>query len=336
MKCKGIIAVSKGDVRLIDVEVTDPAPKEIQVRMVSTLISAGTERAHILALDNSNQDFPYIPGYCCAGIVEKVGEGAESRFKAGDRVSCFAVDVGHREIGNVPIRCAVKLPDGVPFDYAAFTALGQTSLQGVRKCKIEIGESAAVLGLGIVGQLALQLARVNGAHPSVGIDRVQKRLEIALSCGADYAVSNETAALPELLKPITGGRGPAVVLDSTGFPDAVAQACEAAANYARICILGCPRGLSEFNFYRHVQKKSITVIGAHAVDSVPEEQSYPHFWTFVDDASCFLAFVKKGSVHIDPLIGDRISWKDAESMYRKILSWDQSLLGIVINWPSAE
>jgi len=335
MKCKGLIAVSKGDVRLVDVEVTDPGCKEIQVRMVSTLISAGTERAHILALPNSNQEFPYIPGYCCAGVVEKVGKDAGDRFAVGDRVACYAVDVGHREIGNVPIRWASKIPNGVSFDYASFTALGQTSLQGVRKCKIEIGESTAVLGLGIVGQLALQLVRINGALPAIGIDRIQSRLEIALSCGADFTVNNEKTALPELLKPITDGKGPAVVLDSTGFPEAMAESCEAAANYARVCILGCPRGLSEFNFYKHVQKKSINLIGAHAVDSVPIEQSYPNFWTYVDDATCFLNLVKKESIHIEPLISDRISWKNAENMYQKVLNWDKNILGIVISWSEA-
>ena len=62
MKCKGIVALSKGEVRMMDVDITDPKSDEVQVRMAATMISPGTERAHILALPNSNQDFPYVPG----------------------------------------------------------------------------------------------------------------------------------------------------------------------------------------------------------------------------------------------------------------------------------
>lgn len=331
MKCKGIIAVSKGCVQMMDVEVTPPEPGYVQVRMAATMISPGTERAHILALPNSNQDFPYVPGYCCAGVVEQVGEGV-TKFAPGDRVACFAVDVGHREIGNVVEDRVAKIPDGVPFEYAAFSGLGQTSMQGVRKAQIELGESVVVMGLGIVGQLALQFAKASGALPVIGVDRIEKRLEIAKECGADYAVNNGGGELSELLQPILGG-GPNVVLESTGFPDVMSQACAAAANYARVSIIGCPRGVTEFNFYTHIQKKSITLIGAHAVFSVPERQSYPHFWTYEDDTTCFLNLIKRGTVTVKPLITDMVPWSDAEKMYDRLLSWDKDALGIILRWP---
>lgn len=332
MRCKGIIAVSKGDVRLIEVEVVDPGPQEVQIRMASTLISAGTERAFILGLPNATPpSYPYIPGYCCAGIVEKCGVDVTG-YAPGDRVACFAVDVGHREIGNVPVSRVARMPDGVSFEQAAFTSLGQTSLQGVRKCRIEIGEVVATLGLGIVGLLALQLGRVNGALLSIGIDQDDRRLEIAAKCGAEIVINNKERDLSDLVRAATKEKRPAVVLECTGFSEAMTQACAAAADYARVCILGCPRGTVEFNFYREVQKKSITVIGAHAVDSIPQEHSYPNFWTFVDDAICFMELVKGARINLEPLTGDVISWRDAETMFKRLLTWDRDVLGIVINW----
>lgn len=333
MKCKGIIALSKGEVRMMDVDVTDPRQDEVQVRMAATMISPGTERAHILALPNSNQDFPYVPGYCCAGIVEKTGDHVTG-YAAGDRVACFAVDVGHREIGNVHVSRVARIPDGVPFEYAAFSGLGQTSMQGVRKAQIELGESVLVIGLGIVGQLALQFARASGALPAIGVDRIGKRLEIAKACGADYALNNADTPLKELLNPILGAKGPNVVLESTGFPDVMSEACACAADYARVSIIGCPRGKTDFNFYTHIQKKSITLIGAHAVFSVPEKQSYPHFWTYEDDTACFLNLIKRGTVTAAPLITDMVPWTDAEKMYERLLNWDKDSLGIILRWPA--
>ncbi len=329
--CKGIIAPEKGKVILTDVEVTDPRPGYVQVRMARTMISPGTERAHILALPNSNQNFPYVPGYCCAGWVEKVGEGVED-FAPGDRVACSAIDVGHRQVGNVIAERVAHISDAMSFDYAAFNGLSQTSLQGVRKCGIELGESVVVLGLGIVGQLCLQLARANGATPAIGLDPMEKRREIAMACGADYVFDNRDTPARELIAEVTKGKGAQVVLDSTGFPAVLNEACDCAANFGRVCIVGCPRGLTEFNFYTLVQLKSLQVIGAHAVHSVPHDRSQPRLWTYQDDMAAFNALVEKGTTRLEPLISDRIRWTEAESAFNYLLGWGKDSLAVLINW----
>ena len=116
MKCKGIVALDQGKVDLIDVEVVDPGIGEVQVRMVSSLVSPGTERAWILGLENSKPNYPYIPGYCCAGWISGIGPQVEG-FEIGDRVACYAVEVGHRQIGNVPAYRVVKIPENVSFKH---------------------------------------------------------------------------------------------------------------------------------------------------------------------------------------------------------------------------
>lgn len=332
MYCKGIIAPEKGKVIITDVPVTDPLDNEVQVKMASTMISPGTERAHILALPNSNQNFPYAPGYCCAGYVVKTGKNVTG-YKEGDRVCCFAVDVGHRQVGNVVIDRIAHIPDDMPFDYAAFNGLAQTSMQGVRKCGIELGESVLVYGLGIVGQLALQFAKANGACPAIGAARDPKKLQIAKDCGADIVLNCADSDLKELVAPYTkGGVGPSVVLDCTGSASAFADACVAAADYARVCILGCPRGIEPFNLYKNVQLKSLNVIGAHAVFSVPKDRSQPHLWTYADDIECFNNLVLRGSVNVEPLITSRIDWHDAVEAYEGLLSWNKGALAVIIHW----
>lgn len=331
MKCNGIIALSAGEPRMVQVEVPEPGPHEIQIRIAASLVSAGTERAWVLGLPNALPKYPYVPGYCCSGYVEKTGPGVTG-FSCGDRVAAYAVNVGHREIGNVSDYNVVQIPDSVSFRHAAFTSLGQTSLQGVRKCRIELGESIVSLGIGIVGIFALQLAHLNGALPCIAMDRNKTRLDIAEKCHADFTVNNGSDGWQERLLKITDGKGPAVVFDNTGVPGAMTDACRMAADYARICILGCPRGTTDFNFYKDVQKKSLTVIGAHAVDSIPRYHSYPNYWTFADDASCFLRFVEKGAIAVEPLISETVSQKDAGKAYADLIHNDMNALGMIIDW----
>lgn len=331
MKCNGIVALSAGDPRMVQMEVHEPGPHEIQIRMAASLVSAGTERAWVLGLPNALPEYPYVPGYCCSGYVEKTGPGVTG-FSCGDRVAAYAVNVGHREIGNVADYNVVHIPGTVSFRHAAFASLGQTSLQGVRKCRIELGESIVSLGIGIVGIFALQLAHLNGALPCIAMDRNETRLSIAERCHADFTVNNGSDGWRERLLNITGGKGPAVVFDNTGVPEAMTDACRMAADYARICILGCPRGTADFNFYKDVQKKSLTIIGAHAVDSIPRHHSYPNYWTFADDASCFLRFVEKGVIEIEPLISETVSQRDAEKAYTDLIRNNMDALGMMINW----
>lgn len=329
MKCKGIVALKQNYVDLVDVDVKDPSPDEVQIKMACTLISPGTERAWVSGLMNSTPSYPYVPGYCCSGWISKTG-GNVKNFGIGDRVACYAVDVGHREIGNVPAYRVVKVPNNVSFQHAAFTSLGQTALQGVRKCKIELGEPAASIGLGIVGLLAMQFARLNGAYPVMGIDRVVNRLEIASRCNADIVIDNRDEAASLAKMPSL----PSIVFDNTGIPSVMNYACKISADYGRVCILGCPRGTVDFNFYSLVQKKSLQIIGAHAVDSIPIESSYPNYWTFSDDALCFLNFVNQGRIELDPLISDQVNAIDALGAYRRVMTSRSSTLGVLINWVS--
>jgi len=331
MKCKGIVALSQGTVDLIDVEVTPPAVDEVQVQMAATLVSPGTERAWILGLENSRPSYPYIPGYCCAGWILQIGSAVEG-LAIGDRVACYAVQVGHRQIGNVPAYRVVKIPENVSFNHATFTSLGQTSLQGVRKCKIELGESSASIGMGIVGILALQLAKLNGSNPVIAVDIEPSRLEIAKACGADLIYDSRKYS--EQMWESEVGVKPAIVFENTGVASVMRQACAISADYGRVCILGCPRGTVDFNFYSLVQKKSITIIGAHAVNSIPKNQSYPNFWTFADDAHCFLQFVEQKRISLDPMITDVVNWKDSLGVYKKSLEGNPRTLGIIIEWQS--
>jgi L-iditol 2-dehydrogenase len=323
MKSIVLISPVKGSVELQEREVPDPGQAEVQVRVHASLVSPGTERAFILNAPNTPGTYPMEPGYCAAGIVERTGPGVEG-LSPGDRVAAFLL--GHRQIGNVAAQWVVRVPDAVPMEQAAFMAIGQIALQGVRKTRIELGESVMVLGLGIVGQMALQAARLSGAMPLIGADTADCRRRAAVACGADQVIDARQDDW------VREAGSPKVVIESTGVPEGVGLAFQAAGRFGRVSLLASTRGDSTVNFYRDVHRKGLTVIGAHAAHAIASSESHPGFWTWKDDAECFIRLLAAGRIRLEPLLSAIVDWREAVGLYRRILSADPELIGTVLRW----
>ena len=185
-----------GRVSVIDVAVPDVGPNDILVRTTLSQVSAGTEMNDVRkrrAAGANPSDFADMGlGYTTVGIVEQVGSAVTS-FKHGDRVlgqgnhgSFWVVpwDQDWVDKGNVNSPYLEKVPEGIADVDVVFASLGDVALHAVRHGKIQLGESAAVYGLGQIGLLALQLCRLNGAHPVLGIDPSPSRRTLAESLGA--------------------------------------------------------------------------------------------------------------------------------------------------------
>lgn len=324
MKATGIVSPSRGRIELEEYRVDEPGPNEVQVRVHVSLVSPGTERAWVMNMQNTPGKYPFRPGYCAAGIVEKVGSQV-SNFVPGDRVVCYTLP--HCSLGNVDEKWVVKIPEEVTFEEAVFLPLGQIALQGVRKSHIELGENVMIIGLGLIGQLALQFAALCGALPVMGVDRIESRLKTALACGAHMVVNSEN---PEWMEDIDDK--PQVVIEATGNPGAVSVAFKAVAPLGRVVLLGSTRGESTVNFYTDVHVKGITVVGAHGFHSIPKYESRPGYWTWYDDVKCFMKFLKNGKLLIKPLVTHNVKWVEVIDTYSKMLEGDPDMLGILINW----
>jgi 2-desacetyl-2-hydroxyethyl bacteriochlorophyllide A dehydrogenase len=324
-----IVSTRKGYVELLPFELEDPLDDELQVRVHVSAISSGTERAFILGLENTTQQYPLRTGYCSAGIVEKIGRRIQG-FKVGERVAFW---LGHRTAGNVRIKenMVVKIPDGVSFEEAAYIQLGAISLHGIRKARIELGEAVLVFGLGLVGQMALQLAKLSGGFPVIGIDRVESRLELARTLGADVTINTNDADWVNQLLIHTRGKGPEVVIESTGYPEGINYAFQAAAKYGRVVLLGSTRGTTTVNFYRDVHTKALTVYGAHFTGRLHNDIT-PGTWPGRDNAEVIAGLLQSGRFRIDPLIRDRVSKDEIAQIYERILSWNTDVMGSVIAW----
>ena len=316
-----------GSVRLAPLTLPPLASDEVLIETSKTLISPGTERAMLLRLPGLKVTYPAKAGYSNVGRVVELGADVTS-LKLGDRVASRSYHAAH--VVAKAADCH-PLPGELTDEEAAFFQLLAIALQAVRKTRLELGEGCAVLGAGLVGQLALQIAQVAGALPTIAIDRDEGRLKLAERLDADYCLGAHEAAerirdLPDLTA------GAPVVIEATGNPAALESACQIAAFGGRIALLGSTRGAAEnFDFYKQVHKRGITLIGAH-ISTTYRAAPAPGWWTQHDEQRTALRLLAAKRVNIAPLITHRFASADAPAAYQLLATWDPGAIGMVIDW----
>ena len=307
---------------LVRFRLLEPGRGEVLVRIHASVISPGTERAFLLGLPNTKASFPTVPGYSCAGVVQAVGKNVNG-LRPGDRVAGVANHASHALIKP---ELLVHIPPGVSDEDAAFVELGVIALQGVRRAAIEPGERVVVLGLGLIGQLALQLARWAGAAPIIAVSRSTTFHATAIAGGADEVLDlgSQPASAPELQAD--------VVLEATGSPAAISTAMHCARRGGRVVLLGSSRGITTgIDFERHVSERDLTIIGAH-ITSIAAHESVPGRWTRHDEAKLFLDLVAAKHVDLHPLITQRVSPAEANRVYDDLVAQRSAAVGIVFDW----
>lgn len=306
-----------------------PAPEadQLLIRTHTTLISPGTERAFFLGLPNTTQRFPQYPGYNNVGEVAQVGSNVTG-WQVGDRV---ATPTRHAAYVLANAADGVRIPDGLPNERAVFFEMGAIALQGVRKARIELGEPVVVIGAGLIGLLAMQWARLQGAAPVIMVDQDEQRLDFAQQAGADAVVMAD-GHLHEEIDHLCGGQGPAVVIEATGHPAAIPTAFDLAGWCGRVILLGSTRGETEqVNFYRDVHKKGLTVIGAHN-STRPLHDSRPGWWTRLADQQTAMKLLALDRLVIHPFITHRFTWEQMPLAYALLKQWNKDALGLVVSW----
>lgn len=299
-----------------------PRPGQVLMRTHATLVSPGTERAFLQGLPNTGAAFPTVPGYSAAGVVERVGRGTEP-LAVGSRAAGIAP---HASRAIVDASLLVPIPDSVDDQQACFVELGVITLQGVRRARILPGERVVVLGLGLIGQLVLQLARWVGASPLVAVARSRSWFEAARASGADECVA--LAEQHDAHRSLQAD----VVLEATGSPQAVRTACECARPGGRVVLLGSSRGVtSGFDFDGLVAARGVELLGAH-VSSVAAVESAPGRWTRRDEARLFLDLAARGTLRLAPLVTRVVSPADANVVYDELLRSEHGAIGIVFDW----
>ncbi len=349
-----------GEVHLFDVPEPELSREGILVRTHFSAISAGTERAtmelsskSLLAkamarpdlvrqvVDYARQngiqaafqkvtsklDTLAAMGYSCSGEVIAVGSEA-AEFRIGDRVACAGAGyANHCEVNYVPRNLAVHIPDKVEADAASLTTIGAIAMQGLRQANIAFGETVAIIGAGLLGALAIQMARAAGCRV-IAIDLSPARVKQAEQFGAHLAVLANDPNLAEKVQAFSRyGVDAAVLTASSSSAEPVEMAARLLRDRGRIVVVGAiGMGVSRENMY--MKELSMTLsrsYGPGRYDSSYEEQGkdYPIGyvrWTERRNMEAFLDLVANGQIDLAPLLRERYSVEEAASAYANLSS----------------
>ena len=331
MKRKQIFFTDVGKAELMEVDLPQIQEDEILTKMEYTVVSGGTEYAFLMGLNNTSKKFPRSLGYCGVGIVEEVGNKVEN-IAPGDRVLVY-----HGVHSDYNIRKADEITkvenDDVSSVEAAFVIIASMGLGGVRKLELELGESAMVMGQGLLGIFATQFCRLSGANPVIAVDLNEERRKLALELGADYAFDPTDKNFVENVKQVTKGKGVNGCVEVTGISAAMNQALECASVQGRISLLGCTRvSDSAVDYYQQVHRPGVKLIGAHNFVR-PKFESYPHHWTHHDDCRAILDMISAKRIQVKPIISRICKPDEAPQVYRELAENNAKFpLGTVFDW----
>ncbi len=319
---KQIVFTDKNKAEFLEVESQELGANQVRVKTAFSTISNGTERANLtgdasVSPHSAGQTiFPRALGYSTSGIVVEKGENVKS-LEIGDRVAMYWTT--HRTYNVVDESNAVKINgNNVSLEDGALAHIAAFPLAAIRKTKLEIGESLMVMGLGILGLMAVQLAKAAGAVPVIAVDPVEKRRETALKFGADYALNPFDEDFADKVKEITGG-GVNTAIEVTGQGAGLNETLDCMAKFGRVALLGCTRN-SDFtvDYYRKVHGPGISLIGAHT-DARPKFESYPGYYTTADDIKTVLKLCENNRINLKDMVVETHTPDQCKEVYERLV-----------------
>lgn len=358
-----------GATHVIDAPVPRPLPGHVVIMTAASLVSAGTERALVdfgkagwigkaiqqpekvlqlaekirtdgiaatIAAVRNKFEQGIAPGYSNAGLVVEVGEGVAG-FRPGDRV----VSNGkHAEYVSVPVNLCAKVPDEVRDDAAAFTVLGAIALQGIRLAQPMLGERFAVIGLGLIGLLSVQILRAHGCQV-LAMDLQSDRLRLASQFGAsvvDLAAGADPLAAAQQFTARRGIDG-VIIAASTSSSQPVSQAAKMCRKRGRIVLVGVTGlELSRSDFYEKELTFQVSCsYGPGRYDPAYEEKGHDYpfgfvRWTEQRNFEAVLDLLAQGRLDVAPLITHRFPVSEAGRAYA-LLAGSEPHLGVLFEYP---
>jgi predicted dehydrogenase/threonine dehydrogenase-like Zn-dependent dehydrogenase len=365
-----------GDLSVVDVPVPACKPGGVLVRSRYSLISPGTElmkvseaklsmlgkaRARpdqvrkvvdsvaqvgaVAAYKKVTQKLDSLSplGYSLSGVVSEVGRGAEE-FKVGQMVACAGNEHAlHAEVNWVPRNLCVPVPEGVEPRLASFATVGAIALHGVRRAEVQLGETACVIGLGLVGQLVTQLL-VAARVQVVGLDPVAERCAQAETTGAAACRPPTTEGVDELerfLAGRSGGLGADHVFLTAGGSarDPVEIAARLARDRGRVVDIGkCRLDLPWNDYYeKELDVRFSRSYGPGRYDDRYELEGvdYPPGyvrWTERRNLACFLDLIAEGDLDLGSLVSAVFPLTEAASVYERLNAGELHGLGFLFEY----
>ncbi len=291
-------------------------------------------------------DEPLPLGYSAAGVVAGVGRGLEERFRVGQRVAMAGAGIAnHAELNSVPAPLVAAIPDDVPDEEAAFGTVASIALHGVRNLQPGLGDVVAVIGVGLVGLLAVQLLALSGVRV-IALDLDAGRLALARRLGAEWGFNLGDSGVESAVRAATEGRGADGILmaAATDSNEPLVLAGTIARDRARISLVG--KVGTDFPFGDFMKKELSLVVsrsygpGRYDDDFESGRVKYPVGfvrWTESENLAECLRLMSRARAQrllIDELITHRFDIAQAETAYEQVLNGSESPLGVLLRYPS--
>jgi len=363
-----------GELKLTEIPVPIVKSGGVLVRNINSLVSVGTEKLMIdLAKKSllgkakarpdlvkqvinkvktdglmeaykasmSRLDNPVPLGYSCAGKVIEIGNGVDE-FRVGDKVACFGSGyASHSEVVFMPKNLCVKIPENVNFESAAFVGLGAVALHGVRMAEVRLGDNIVIIGLGLLGLIAVQLVKASGGNV-LGVDIDEEKVALALKLGVDEGVVSGKENIISKVEKFSQGYGAdaVIILASTNSNQPIELAAEIARERAKIVVPGMVNlDLPRKMFYeKELQFVISRSTGPGIYDYMYEEKGvdYPISyvrWTEKRNMQEFLELVGKGKVRLNDFITHRYDIEEAEKAYQMIIGKNsEKYIGVLLSY----
>jgi threonine dehydrogenase-like Zn-dependent dehydrogenase len=320
-------------VELLEREAPKPGQLEVRCRALASLVSTGTESFCLQGTFDPGTfweewvQYPFSPGYSMTSVVVDVGPGVVG-IDVGDRV---ATSTPHHSAFVVPAAECVLVPDSVTNEQACWASLACTTQLGVRRAEMKLGESAAVVGLGMLGQLVVQYLRLSGARHIIAIDPGGSRASLARRGGATEVITADVSSAMDRVREVTGGAMVDVAFDITGHPNVLAPTTRLVHQLGRVVLVGDTPTPSLQHLGPRIVADSVSVLGVHA-SAAPAVASLRDPWTLPAMTSLFFEWVASGRMDVDSLVSHRYSPGHVAEVYESLREDRSQFLGVILDW----
>lgn len=304
------------------------------VRARLTAISTGTEIRvfRLIPVDSEGKylhanvpfEVPTENGYSMVGDVIEIGADVHD-FTVGDRVF---VPATHRQIAAMPANLAIKLSPDLPDEQAVFLSIAEVAHLALRRSHPTLGETVAIVGLGVIGLSALAYCKAYGFR-TIAIDKVAARLEIAQKMGADLAISPEEPDFLERVLIFSDGQGADLVIEAASVWPAIQTSMEIACKGGTIVVVA-----------RHTDLPAFSPVGdPYLQKDLTLQVTYGHpatgqRWDRRRSFGLTMEMIAKGRLNLTPMITHRVSWEELPEIYERLDQSEKEIVGVVVEWGS--
>jgi 2-desacetyl-2-hydroxyethyl bacteriochlorophyllide A dehydrogenase len=327
MTAQRLVFPGKQKVLIEDFDPGQPGKGQVLVRTHLSLMSTGTENI----VFNRNFDpgthwdnwvkYPFYPGYAMVGVVEEIGEGVTT-LKPGQRV---AYRNGHRSHDVVSAEACFPIPDNVPFEQAAWFALGKITFHGALAAGYHLGDSVLIIGAGPIGQMTIRWARAAGAASIVVVDTAAIRMPLAKAGGATALIEKSITDARDAVLEAGGGVLPRLVIDGTGHAAVFSAALGLTANFGKVVVLGDTGAPGQQKLTSDVITRGLTIIGAHDGHETAT-------WTSKTIIRYFFTLAATGRFPLEGLTSHVFAPLDCAEAYATANRDRAATMGLVFDW----